>query len=96
MSKIMARSSYRPEKSRCSRHFYACMYGLIVFPDAVRAVYPQKKVQLCIVHMVRNSRKYVSYNDLKAVCHDLKQIYTALNEEEAFNALEDFGAELEQ
>ena len=67
------------------------MDGLTGFPDAVRAVYPKTKVQLCIVHMVRNSTKYVSYKDLKAVCHDLKQIYTALNEEEALEALEDFG-----
>ena len=71
--------------------FIACMDGLTGFPDAVRAVYPQTKVQLCIVHMVRNSTKYVSYKDLKAVCHDLKQIYTAVNEEEALEALEDFG-----
>lgn len=71
--------------------FIACMDGLIGFPDAVRAVYPAAKVQLCIVHMVRNSTKYVSYKDLKAVCHDLKQIYTAVNEEEALEALEDFG-----
>ena len=71
--------------------FIACMDGLTGFPDAVRAVYPKTKVQLCIVHMVRNSTKYVSYKDLKAVCRDLKQIYTALNEEEALEALEDFG-----
>ena len=71
--------------------FIACMDGLTGFSDAVRAVYPATKVQLCIVHMVRNSTKYVSYKDLKAVCHDLKQIYTALNEEEALHALEDFG-----
>ena len=60
--------------------FIACMDGLTGFSDAVRAVYPATKVQLCI-----------SYKDLKAVCHDLKQIYTALNEEEALHALEDFG-----
>ena len=71
--------------------FIACMDGLTGFPDAVRAVYPAAKVQLCIVHMVRNSTKYVSYKDLKAVCHDLKQIYTAVNKEEALEALEDFG-----
>ena len=71
--------------------FIACMDGLTGFPDAVRSVYPAAKVQLCIVHMVRNSTKYVSYKDLKAVCHDLKQIYTAVNEEEALEALEDFG-----
>jgi len=37
----------------------ACMDGLSGFPDAVRAVYPQTRVQLCIVHMVRNSTKFV-------------------------------------
>ena len=59
-----------------------------MFPDAVRAVYPKTKVQLCIVHMVRNSTKYVSYKDLKEICRDLNQIYSAVNEEEA---LDDFG-----
>ena len=69
----------------------ACMDGLTGFPDAVRAVFPQTHVQLCIVHMVRNSVKYVSYKDLKAVCRDLKKIYRAVNEEEARYALDDFG-----
>ena len=71
--------------------FIAYMDGLTGFPDAVRAVYPKTKVQLCIVHMVRNSTKYVSYKDLKEVCRDLKQIYSAVNEEEALEALDDFG-----
>lgn len=71
--------------------FIACMDGLTGFPDAVRAVYPKTKVQLCIVHMVRNSTKYVSYKDLKEVCRDLRSIYSAVNEEEALEALDDFG-----
>jgi len=71
--------------------FIACMDGLTGFPDAVRAVFPQTKVQLCIVHMVRNSTKFVSYKDLKAVCRDLKKIYTASSEEEALLSLDDFG-----
>ena len=71
--------------------FIACMDGLTGFPDAVRAVYPKTKVQLCIVHMVRNSTKYVSYKDLKDVCRDLRRIYSAVNEEEALEALDDFG-----
>lgn len=69
----------------------ACMDGLTGFPDAVRAVFPETRIQLCIVHMVRNSTKYVSYKDLKAVCRDLKRIYSAPSEEEALLALEDFG-----
>ena len=69
----------------------ACMDGLTGFPDAVRAVFPHTRIQLCIVHMVRNSTKYVSYKDLKAVCRDLKKIYSAPSEEEALLALDDFG-----
>lgn len=71
--------------------FIACMDGLTGFPDAVRAVFPRTKIQLCIVHMVRNSTKFVSYKDLKAICKDLKKIYTASNEEEALLSLDDFG-----
>jgi transposase-like protein len=71
--------------------FIACMDGLTGFPDAVRAVFPQTRIQLCIVHMIRNSTKFVSYKDLKAICNDLKRIYTASTEEEALLSLEDFG-----
>jgi transposase-like protein len=69
----------------------ACMDGLSGFPEAVRAVYPNTRVQLCIVHMVRNSTKFVSYKDLKKVCADLKAIYSANTEESGRAALEDFG-----
>ena len=71
--------------------FIACMDGLTGFPDAVRAVFPQAKVQLCIVHMVRNSTMFVSYKDTKAVCRDLEKMYTASTEEEALHSLDDFG-----
>ena len=67
--------------------FIACMDGLTGFPDAVRAVFPMTKIQLCIVHMVRNSTKFVSYKDLKAICKDLKKIYTASSEEGLCSAL---------
>ena len=53
----------------------ACMDGLTGFPDAVKAVFPNTHIQHCIVHMIRNSTKFVSYKDLKAVCRDLKEIY---------------------
>jgi transposase-like protein len=69
----------------------ACMDGLSGFPDAVQAVYPDTRVQLCIVHMVRNSTKFVSYKDLKKVCADLKKIYSSPNEESGHDALEEFG-----
>ncbi|MDR2595782.1 MAG: IS256 family transposase [Treponema sp.] len=69
----------------------ACMDGLTGFPEAVRSVYPNTRVQLCIVHMVRNSTKFVSYKDLKKVCADLKTIYSANTEGIGHDALEDFG-----
>ncbi|MCO1337154.1 transposase, partial [Microbulbifer sp. OS29] len=49
-----------------------CVDGLKGFPEAIAAEYPNAKVQLCIVHMVRNSLKYVSWKDYKAVAADLK------------------------
>ena len=69
----------------------ACIDGLTGFPDALRAIYPQTRIQLCIVHMVRNSTKFVSYKDLKKLCADLKAVYSANSEEEGLCALEDFG-----
>jgi len=69
----------------------ACMDGLTGFPEAVRSIYPNTRVQLCIVHMVRNSTKFVSYKDLKKVCADLKAVYSAASEELGQQALEDFG-----
>jgi transposase-like protein len=68
----------------------ACMDGLSGFPDAVRAVYPDTRIQLCIVHMIRNSTKFVSYKDLKKVCADLKSVYSANSEAAGRQALEDF------
>jgi putative transposase len=53
----------------------ACVDCLKGFPDAINAVFPQTHVQLCIVHMVRNSLKYVSWKDYKAVTTDLKRVY---------------------
>lgn len=69
----------------------ACMDGLTGFPDAVKAVFPETHIQHCIVHMVRSSTKFVSYKDLKEVCHDLREIYSAVNEQGGHEALEGFG-----
>jgi len=52
----------------------ACVDGLKGFPDAIQTVFPQAQVQLCIVHMVRNSLRYVSWKDYKAVTTDLKHL----------------------
>lgn len=70
--------------------FIACCDGLTGFPEAINAVFPKTTVQLCIVHMIRNSTKFVSYKDLKPVVADLKRIYTAATEEQASLALLEF------
>ena len=68
----------------------ACVDGLKGFPDAINTVFPRAQIQLCIVHMVRNSVKYVPWKDYKAVTTDLKQIYRSVTEEEALQALDQF------
>jgi len=68
----------------------ASVDGLKGFPEAINTVYPQADVQLCIVHMVRNSLRYVGYKERKQVANDLKQIYQSVTEEEALLALEQF------
>ncbi|MEZ9292413.1 IS256 family transposase [Vibrio lentus] len=69
----------------------ACVDGLKGFPDAINTVLPQTHIQLCIVHMVRNSLKYVSWKDYKAVTADLKRVYRSAIEEEALLELDRFG-----
>ncbi len=68
----------------------ACVDGLKGFPDAINSVYPQTHIQLCIIHMVRNSLKYVSWKDYKAVTSGLKVVYQAPTEEAALMALDAF------
>ena len=68
----------------------ACVDGLKGFPDAINTVFPQTHIQLCIVHMVRNSLKYVSWKDYKAVTADLKRLYRSATEDEALLELERF------
>jgi len=68
----------------------ACVDGLKGLPEAIESVFPQAEVQLCIVHMVRNSLKFVSYKDRKKIAADLKQIYRAATVEQAEAALEVF------
>ena len=70
----------------------ACVDGLKGFPDAINTVFPNTQIQLCIVHMVRNSIKYVPWKDYKAVTADLKQIYQSVTEEEALLVLDQFSA----
>ena len=63
--------------------FIACVDGLKGFPEAIEAVYPDTQVQLCIVHMVRNSLRFVSWKQRKEVAADLKLIYQSATAEQA-------------
>jgi transposase-like protein len=68
----------------------ACVDGLSGFPDAINTAFPDAKIQLCIIHMVRNSMKYVVWKDYKAIAAGLKQIYQSPTEEIARTELERF------
>jgi transposase-like protein len=70
--------------------FVACIDGLSGFPEAIHTAYPEAKVQLCIVHLVRAALRYVSTEDSKDVARDLKKIYLAATVIEAEAALEEF------
>src|SRR5215472_15149338 len=70
--------------------FIACVDGLTGLPEAIETVYPHTRVQLCMVHLVRNSLRYVSHKHMKAVETDLKAIYSASTEAEAEFNLELF------
>ena len=70
--------------------FIACVDGLKGFPDAIEAVYPKAAVQLCIVHMVRNSLNFVPWKNQKEVAADLKLIYSAVTTAEAELRLAEF------
>ena len=68
----------------------ACTDNLTGFSAAIEAVFPQTDIQNCIIHQLRNSSKYVSYKDLKALMADLKEVYAAVDEPSALAALERF------
>jgi putative transposase len=70
--------------------YIACVDGLKGFPEAINSVFPKTEIQLCIVHMVRNSLKYVSYKVRKEMAKDLKMIYQSVNAEMAEKSLNDF------
>lgn len=70
--------------------FIVCTDNLTGFASAITAVYPQADLQNCIIHQLRNSSKYVSYKDLKALMADLKAVYAAADEDSALEALDTF------
>ena len=72
--------------------FIACVDGLKGFPDAIKAVYPQTHIQLCIVHQVRHSLRYVPDKDRKAVAAALKSIYQSVTVQAAQIQLDEFAA----
>ncbi len=70
--------------------FIGCVDGIKGFPEAMESVFPATQVQLCKVHMVRNSLNYVNWKERKEVASDLKKIYRSATETEAQEALEEF------
>lgn len=72
--------------------FIACCDGLKGFPEAIEAVFPKTVVQTCIVHMIRNSVRFVMWTQRKALCADLKRVYRAPTEAAALQALDEFEA----
>ena len=76
--------------------FIACHDNLQGLGEAVGAIFPKTKQQLCIVHQIRNSTKFVQHKDRKAVCADLKKIYGAVNLDDAEYAKEEFREKWDQ
>ena len=68
----------------------ACIDGLSGFTNAIEAVFPQTEIQQCIIHQIRNTTKYVSYKDIKALMADLKRVYAAIDEDTALQELDRF------
>ena len=66
----------------------ACIDGLSGFPEAIQAIYPKTEIQLCIIHQIRNSMRYVGSKNQKAFMKDLKPVYRACNKEAAEVALD--------
>jgi putative transposase len=69
---------------------FVCVDGLTGFPEAIQATFPQATVQVCVVHQIRSSMRFVSYKDRKSVAQDLRPIYTAPTESAAADALTAF------
>lgn len=67
---------------------FFCVDGLAGFKEAISAVYPDAQIQRCVIHMMRNSFKYVNYSDLKQFSSDFKSVYNAPSETAALSELE--------
>ena len=67
----------------------ACVDGLAGFPEAIEAIYPKTEVQLCVIHQIRNSLKYIAHKEQKAFMKDLRPVYKAVNRVAAEAALDE-------
>lgn len=72
--------------------FIACIDNLQGFAEAIESIFPQTEVQLCVVHQIRNSQKYLSHKDVKAFMKDLQSVYRATTKELAERHLEQLSA----
>lgn len=70
----------------------ACVDGLVGFPEAIQSIYPNTEIQLCIIHQIRNSMKYVASKNQKAFMADLKPVYRAVTKAAAETALDELDA----
>jgi transposase-like protein len=70
--------------------FIFCVDGLKGFKEVIQEVFPESILQRCIVHMIRSSTRFVSYKHIRAVCSDLRKIYSSANREQALVALQSF------
>jgi transposase-like protein len=66
----------------------SCIDGLKGFPDAIRTIFPKVKIQLCVIHQIRNTLKYIASKDQKSFMKDLKNVYSAPTEEAALLELD--------
>ncbi len=71
--------------------FIMCVDGLKGFPEAIKAIYPQADVQVCVVHMIRHTVMFIPHKDREAFCKDLQKVYTAPSEEAGREALHEVG-----
>jgi putative transposase len=71
---------------------FFCVDGLTGFKEVIEEVFPQAIVQRCIVHMIRSSTRFVNQKDRKALCSDLRKVYTSATREQAEMQLEEFGS----
>ena len=72
-------------------HFDSIHIHVLGSGEIIHAAFPQTEIQNCIINQLRNSSRYVSYKDLKALMADLKSVYAAVDEQAALDALDAFG-----